>query len=47
MGFGHLTNPFYSDFIKAFAVQELDYRIHFALGSIYLEKLLLIIMTVL
>ncbi|WP_165930070.1 DUF547 domain-containing protein [Flavobacterium sandaracinum] len=38
MGFGYLTNPFYSDFIKACAVQELDYRIHFALGSIYLEK---------
>lgn len=38
MGFGYLTNPFYSDFIKTFAVQELDYRIHFALQSISLEK---------
>ena len=38
MGFGYLTNSFYSDFIKTFAVQELDYRIHFALQSISLEK---------
>lgn len=38
MEFGYLTNPFYSDFIKAFVVQGLDYRIHFTLGSIYLEK---------
>ena len=38
MGFGYLTNPFYSDFIKTFEVQELDYRIHFALRSISLEK---------
>ncbi|MBC7557212.1 MAG: DUF547 domain-containing protein [Chryseobacterium sp.] len=39
MGFGYVTNPFYSDFIKALAVKELDYRIHFALKSICLKNL--------
>ncbi len=35
-GFGYLPNPFYSKFIKKLAVDELDYRIHFALQSIFL-----------
>ena len=38
MGFGYITNPFYSDFIKTLAVKELDYRIHFALKSICLNN---------
>lgn len=38
MGFGYISNPFYSDFIKTMAVKELDYRIHFALKSICLKN---------
>ncbi|MDI5899518.1 DUF547 domain-containing protein [Flavobacterium yafengii] len=38
IGFGYITNPFYSDFIKTLAVSRVDYRIHFALRSINLEK---------
>jgi hypothetical protein len=38
IGFGYITNPFYSDFIKTLAVSKVDYRIHFALRSINLEK---------
>lgn len=38
MGFGYISNPFYSDFIKTLAVKELDYRIHFALKSICLKN---------
>ncbi|MDI6050425.1 MULTISPECIES: DUF547 domain-containing protein [unclassified Flavobacterium] len=38
IGFGYITNPFYSDFIKTLAVNKVDYRIHFALRSINLEK---------
>jgi hypothetical protein len=38
IGFGYITNPFYSDFIKTLAVNKVDYRIHFALRSLILEK---------
>lgn len=38
IGFGYITNPFYSDFIKKLAVSKVDYRIHFALRSLELEK---------
>ena len=38
MGFGYISNPFYSNFIKTLAVNELDYRIHFALSSIALKN---------
>ncbi len=38
IGFGYITNPFYSDFIKTLAVNKVDYRIHFALRSINLEN---------
>lgn len=38
MGFGYISNPFYSDFIKTLAVKKLDYRIHFALKSICLKN---------
>ena len=38
IGFGYLSNPFYSSFIKNSAVQTLDYRIHFALRSLTLGK---------
>ena len=38
IGYGYITNPFYSDFIKTLAVSKVDYRIHFALRSINLEK---------
>lgn len=38
MDFGFISNTFYSDFIKTLAVKELDYKIHFALRSISLEK---------
>ncbi|MDI5887121.1 DUF547 domain-containing protein [Flavobacterium yafengii] len=38
IGFGYITNPFYSHFIKTLAVSKVDYRIHFALRSICLEK---------
>lgn len=37
-GFGYITNPFYSDFIKTQAVKKLDFRIHFALKSICLKN---------
>lgn len=33
IGFGYITNPFYSNFIKKLAVKKVDYRIHFALFS--------------
>lgn len=33
MGFGYITNPFYSYFIKTLAVSKVDYRIHFALRT--------------
>lgn len=33
MGFGYISNPFYSDTIKKFAVNAVDYRILFALKS--------------
>lgn len=33
IGFGYITNPFYSKYIKTLAVSEVDYRIHFALRS--------------
>lgn len=33
MGYGYVTNPFYSVFVKKLAVSELDYRIHFALRT--------------
>ncbi|MFV8344083.1 DUF547 domain-containing protein [Flavobacterium sp. XS2P39] len=33
IGFGYITNPFYSTHIKTLAVSEIDYRIHFALRS--------------
>ncbi|MFV8440568.1 DUF547 domain-containing protein [Flavobacterium sp. LB2P44] len=38
MGFGYITNPFYSNFIKVLSVNELDYRIHFAIRSISLKN---------
>ena len=38
IGYGYITNPFYSDFIKKLAVSKVDYRIHFALRSLELEK---------
>ncbi|MDI6034742.1 DUF547 domain-containing protein [Flavobacterium sp. LB2P84] len=38
IGYGYITNPFYSDFIKTLAVSRVDYRIHFALRSLNLEK---------
>ncbi|MDI5951118.1 DUF547 domain-containing protein [Flavobacterium yafengii] len=38
IGYGYITNPFYSDFIKTLAVNKVDYRIHFALRSLILEK---------
>ena len=38
IGYGYITNPFYSDFIKNLAVNKVDYRIHFALRSLNLEK---------
>lgn len=33
-GFGYITNPFFSSFIKEMAVNQLDYKIHFALDNI-------------
>ncbi|MFV8322349.1 DUF547 domain-containing protein [Flavobacterium sp. LB3P21] len=38
IGYGYITNPFYCDFIKKLAVSKVDYRIHFALRSLELEK---------
>ena len=38
IGYGYITNPFYSSFIKTLAVNKVDYRIHFALRSLELEK---------
>ncbi len=38
IGFGYITNPFYSDFIKNVAVNKVDYRICFALIKISLVK---------
>jgi hypothetical protein len=38
IGFGYITNPFYSNLIKTLAVSKVDYRIHFALRSLDLEK---------
>ena len=38
IGFGYITNPFYSDFIKTLAVNKVDYRIHFALRSLNLQE---------
>jgi hypothetical protein len=38
MGFGYISNPFYSDTIKKFAITTVDYRILFALRSHYLNK---------
>lgn len=38
-GFGYITNPFYSSFIKTVAVDKLDYRIHFALTSFNLKNI--------
>jgi hypothetical protein len=37
IGFGYISNPFYSDIIKKFAVANIDYRIHFALRSFILD----------
>lgn len=41
LGFGFFTNPFYSNAIKILSVNQLDYRIHFALRSITLENTLI------
>lgn len=38
IGYGYITNPFYSDFIKKLAVSKVDYRIHFALRSLNLAQ---------
>jgi len=38
-GFGYITNPFYSSFIKTAAVDKVDYRIHFALTSFNLKNI--------
>ena len=38
IGYGYITNPFYSNFIKTLAVNKVDYRIHFALRSLELKK---------
>ena len=39
IGLGYIPNPFYSSFIKSVAVDKLDYRIHFALGSITVKSI--------
>jgi hypothetical protein len=39
IGFGYIPNPFYSTFIKSVAVDKVDYRIHFALGSITVKSI--------
>lgn len=39
IGLGYIPNPFYSSFIKSVAVDKLDYRIHFALGSITIKSI--------
>ena len=38
IGFGNITNPFYSDFIKNVAVNKVDNRIRFALRDIHLVQ---------
>ncbi|MFV8361539.1 DUF547 domain-containing protein [Flavobacterium sp. LS1P3] len=38
IGYGFITNPFYSNCIKTIAVYKVDYKIHFAIRSLELEK---------
>ena len=39
IGFGYIPNPFYSRFIRNTAVHKVDYRIHFALGSLEIQSI--------
>jgi hypothetical protein len=41
LGLSYFVNPFHSKFVKTMSIQEMDYRIHFAIQSITLKKTIL------